>query len=692
MNKNFSRTITSSSTENVKRSFWQWLVDPVTMITEAGERRQARLVSSILLVVMLAMSFGVAANTFIINGPVAARILAGSVFVLGVAYILTRTRHYRLGVPLLLAVTALYSILSVIIGNNYSSEGLLTIFIFNILAILLSSTLASFRTTIFLSAANFLSLLLIPLFIPAILYGNMVMPLIFNGVVSVVILVLTRHRNQVEKDHLSEEDKINNALQASNATLQTSIAALDARTRDLNLAIEVGRSVSQVRALDVMLTDAAELIRKQFDLYYVQVYLTNPSQTVLILQSGTGTVGEELLQRSHQLPLNTASINGRAAIEKKSVVISDTKSSSTFKPNPLLPDTRSEMAVPLMIGERVVGVLDMQSEQSGSLSQDILPAFEALAGQLAIAIQNANFLAETQQARAEVEAQARRLSRANWVDYLDAIHKPEEIGFVFEQNKIAPMPSDEQSQSKTNDNALTAPITVTGEFLGNLVVEMEGQSPISRTSELVNTVARQVAQQIESLRLLDSAERYRAEAEEASRRITHEGWKDYMNANTSEGISYIYDLKEVRPFDQVEGQQAESSGFSLPLKVHDETVGRLVVHGFEAGDSEALELTNAVAERLGSHIESLRLSKQTEQALATTQKLAEREQALRQITSAVRSSTDPATILRSAARELGTLLGRRTIVRLTTARETQPNQQHLSADIAESPIADGDDK
>ena len=67
------------------------------------------------------------------------------------------------------------------------------------------------------------------------------------------------------------------------------------------------------------------------------------------------------------------------------------------------------MAVPLMIGERVVGVLDMQSEIPGSLNQDILSAFEALAGQLAIAIQNANFLAETEQARAEVEAQARRL-------------------------------------------------------------------------------------------------------------------------------------------------------------------------------------------------------------------------------------------------------------------------------------------
>src|SRR6185503_1969421 len=136
------------------------------------------------------------------------------------------------------------------------------------------------------------------------------------------------------------------------------------------------------------------------------------------------------------LPLNISSINGRAATEKKSVVIADTTASGTFRPNPLLPNTRAEMAIPLLVGEKVVGVLDLQSEKANALSQELLPAFEALAGQLAIAIQNANLLAEAEQARAEVEAQARRLVRANWADYQDAIHKPEETGFVFEQNKV----------------------------------------------------------------------------------------------------------------------------------------------------------------------------------------------------------------------------------------------------------------
>jgi GAF domain-containing protein/HAMP domain-containing protein len=418
------------------------------------------------------------------------------------------------------------------------------------------------------------------------------------------------------------------------------------RTQSLELAAEVGRSISHVRNLDVMLKDAAELIRSRFDLYYVQVYLTNPAQNLLLLQAGTGTVGTELVGRGHHLPLDTTSINGRAAVEKRSVVISDTNASETsqnlllfsyskqvdqvisdtaaseiFRSNPLLPDTRSEMAIPLMVGEKVVGVLDLQNNKEDSLNQDILPGFEALAGQLAIAIQNANLLAETNQARAEVEAQARRLTRANWVDYLDAIHQPEETGFVFEQNKITPMTQTEQTQTAENSNTLVAPIAVTGEALGNLVVEMEGQSPIARTDELVNTVARQVSQQIESLRLLDSAERYRAEAEQASHRLTREGWIDYKELNAGEGMSYIYDLKEVRPFNQARDQQAEESALSLPVKVRDETVGKLVVQGLGSDDNEVLDLVNAVAERLGAHIESLRQFDQTQSALAQTEKL-----------------------------------------------------------------------
>src|SRR5258706_3977836 len=461
---------------------------------------------------------------------------------------------------------------------------------------------------------------------PAVGFEN----IIITGILILIIGFLFQFavaRLQTALDQTRENER---ELQISNRELDESRLSLEQRvaerTHSLELASEVGRLVSQVRALDVMLRDAAELIRSRFDLYYVQVYLTNPSQTNLLLLSGTGQVGEQLVGRGHRLPINISSINGRAATEKKSVIIVDTTASATFRPNPLLPYTRSEMAVPLLVGEKVVGVLDLQSEKANALNQETLSAFEALAGQLAIAIQNANLLAEAEQARAEVEAQARRLVRANWADYQDAIHKPEETGFVFEQNKISAMTQDEAIK----ENSLVAAISVTGEKLGNLVVEMEGESAGPRTAELVETIAHQVAQQLESLRLLESAERYRAESEQASRRLTREGWKEYMDANTGENLSYLYDLKEVR---SVAGNgQDDESALSVPLKVRDETVGRLAVEGLTIDDHDSLELANAVAERLSAHIESLRQAEQTQSALAQSEKLFDATRALTQAT------------------------------------------------------------
>jgi GAF domain-containing protein len=470
-------------------------------------------------------------------------------------------------------------------------------------------------------------------------------------------------------------------LKETFATLEQRVAE---RTHSLELAAEVGRSVSQVRALNVMLKDAAELIRKQFDLYYVQIYLTNQAKNNLLLESGTGTVGTELVGRGHRLSIDTGSINGRAAMERRSVVISDTFASATFKPNPLLPDTHSEMAIPLLVGETVVGVLDLQSNKAGELSQDNLPAFEALAGQLAIAIQNAGLLAETEQARAEVEKQAARLVRRNWDEHLDAIHKPEQTGFVYEGNQVVPLAEAGDLQLPAEGNALSVPIAITGEPLGSLVVELDDRNQGAHNAELVHIVARQVAQQIENLRLLESAERYRFEAEEAIRRATQEGWQEYLE-KTGKPFGYLYDLKEVRPLND---DGMDQNAVVLPLKVRDEVVGKVAIQDLVADDREALDLAGTVAERLSAHIENLRLSLQTEQALAMTRKRAQREQSLRQITSAVRGSTDPSVILRTAVRELGSVLGRKMVIRLTSTGSEDPAQPMAEDPSGSTPLAD----
>ena len=154
---------------------------------------------------------------------------------------------------------------------------------------------------------------------PAVGFEN----IIITGILILIIGSLFQFavaRLQIALDQAHENER---ELQISNRELDESRLSLEQRvaerTQNLELAAEVGRTISQVRALDAVLKDACDLILKEFKLYYVQIYLTNPNQTNLVLEAGTGEVGRQLVGRRHSLPLDTSSINGRAAWEKRSV-------------------------------------------------------------------------------------------------------------------------------------------------------------------------------------------------------------------------------------------------------------------------------------------------------------------------------------------------------------------------------------
>ena len=156
------------------------------------------------------------------------------------------------------------------------------------------------------------------------------MQILSAGALYALLNILNRSIDRAQANELAQVTANQELLQ-----LQTILEQRVAdRTRNLQLATEVGRAVSQVRELHEMLRGAAEIIRSSFDLYYVQVYLVDQTRTNLVLQSGTGTVGTELVGRGHSLPLNSASINGRAAMELRPVLVEDTTASATFRPNP----------------------------------------------------------------------------------------------------------------------------------------------------------------------------------------------------------------------------------------------------------------------------------------------------------------------------------------------------------------------
>jgi HAMP domain-containing protein len=133
------------------------------------------------------------------------------------------------------------------------------------------------------------------------------------------------------------------------------------RTSELAAAVEVGGLITRIQNQSELLPTVVDFIRVRFNLYYTQIYLVDEARRNAVLRAGTGEVGQQLLARRHQLNLSETSLVAQAVRSGAPVLVADTTTSTTHRPNDLLPDTRSEVAIPLMIGGNILGVLDMQT-------------------------------------------------------------------------------------------------------------------------------------------------------------------------------------------------------------------------------------------------------------------------------------------------------------------------------------------
>ena len=439
--------------------------------------------------------------------------------------------------------------------------------------------------------------------------------------------------------------------------LRTLIVGLEKRvtdrTRDLALAAEVGQSLAAMRDLDALLTQATENIRDRFNLYYTQIYLVDASARNLVLRAGTGTAGEQLMRRGHRLLIEPKSINGSAAARREPIIVADTETSPVFRPNALLPLTRSEMSIPLIAVGRVVGVLDLQSETPNTFTEENLPAFMSLAGQLAVAIDNAQLFEETRRAQMALQTQAQQLTHGAWQTYLDAIRRGEWLGYSFDAQTLTEI--DEPVEAQDSATAVAVPIIVSGEQIGLIQLEQHNNQQLTEDQrDLIATISQQVSQQIENLRLLAETDRYRSEAEQATRRLIREAWDSYLEKEENLAPTYVYDRKHVVPGAQEGGEEEMAMRHSLIIS--GETIGYLELDEADADQDDVQQVLAAVSKQLSAHIENLRLSEETARALAETQKRSEELAIVNRVVSTVSSSLDLTQNMNDIAMEISRAL------------------------------------
>ena len=165
----------------------------------------------------------------------------------------------------------------------------------------------------------------------------------------------------------------------------------------IQTSAEIARDISSALNLDELLLKAINLIRERFDFYHAAVFLIDPSGKQAVIREATGEAGAQMKRIGHKLEVGSKSVVGFVSKQGEPLVINDTLKDATHLPNPMLPETRAEAAIPLKVGDRILGVLDVQSTVPFSFNPNDIETFQVLADQLAIAVNNTELFAETQE-------------------------------------------------------------------------------------------------------------------------------------------------------------------------------------------------------------------------------------------------------------------------------------------------------
>lgn len=305
--------------------------------------------------------------------------------------------------------------------------------------------------------------------------------------------------------------------------------------RDMQIITNIGRETATLYDIDALMQRSIELICNELGFYHAQIFLVDDVRVNAVLVQSRGEPGQKLLEQGHKLAVGSDSIIGQVTSKGTPVIVNDTTAGSSIHGfNPFLPDTRAEMALPLVIGTDVIGALDIQSVEPDVFHEHDLPTFQLVADQLAVAIHNAQLRNQSNQRIEQINSLNRQLTRNSWADAQEA------IGFDFnysynlmdiESGEIAPVP----------EGGIVAPIVIRGEVIGTLnATPPEGLSFSEGHQAIIRAVADRVALAIENARLFQETQVVLSETEilyELSRKLSESGSYDDVVASIMESVA-----------------------------------------------------------------------------------------------------------------------------------------------------------
>lgn len=313
------------------------------------------------------------------------------------------------------------------------------------------------------------------------------------------------------------------------------------RTKQLTATIEVGRVASSILDPNQLLENVANLISERFNYYYTAIYLLDPSGKWAELKEATGQAGNVLKQNRHRLEVAGRSMVAACIRERAPRIAQNTADEKQRFENPLLPYTRSEIAMPLIVGDRVLGALDVQSTKSADFGVEVIEIMQNMAGQVAVALENARLFQEAQQSIAELRSIQKQYLFEGWTS-IKSYSEDLEYGIG--------------DPSESANQVITSSINLREQVLGQITLEGREEWTPEQQS-LVDAVTTQAAIALENARLVAES-RQIALRERALTEINSKVWA----TPTIDGILQTV-VREL-------GRRLDASNASIELSLDDE--------------------------------------------------------------------------------------------------------------------------
>ncbi len=364
-------------------------------------------------------------------------------------------------------------------------------------------------------------------------------------------------------------------------------SALDRRATRLKIVADVGKVITSFRNLSELLQQTSHLISENFGYYHVGIFLLDEHNEYAVLAAANSIGGQRMLEKKHQLKIEETSMVGYTTELIKARIALDVGTDAVYFDNPDLPETRSEMTLPLVVGGQILGVLDVQSKEPQAFSEEDISTLQILADQIAVAIQNANLFNETKKALEASRVIYGEVSREAWSKIL---HNQPRIGYISTQPATVETHGDkvEPSLAKAfetgdlilgNDGlTISVPIKIRGQAIGAIRLKKSeiSEAWTQEETNLAISLSDQLSGALESARLYrESQQRAARESlvSDISTRISSVSHVDAILRETVHELGQALKNTSVtfQLLDQVDGQnqatgQEERSGKTIPRR------------------------------------------------------------------------------------------------------------------------------